>query len=168
MRNIETGKMKDLKVGDNFEHWTGEVVEVELARPWGKEGNQQLQQTIVGDETGFAKFTLFDDRVGMLNVGDSIRILNGWTNQFNGQITLNLTKKKGSDVVVITKGNGTSKLKYTPQSEVKGNGTSTFDPKLSSRQTAVQASARVLAQSSTSAEELLEYAEKIEAWLTRP
>jgi len=104
----------------------------------------------------------------MFEVGDTVRFTGCWIGEFKGQITVNLTKKKGSDVVVIKKGDGTSKLKYTPQSEVKGNNTSTFDPRLSARQTAVQVAGRIHQGTSVGIKELLEFAEDLEAWLMRP
>jgi len=158
---VKTKQISELKVRDNLEQLECEVVEVEEIRQT-KDG-KDLQQVYVGDGSGTIKHTLFEDKAGKLTVGDKIRFTNVWVSEYNGDLTLNTKRDPSSGFEILEPGDGTSKLKRTPTAMKSDSGL-----KLSARQTAVQAAGRVLAQSSTSVKDLLEYAEKIEEWLNRP
>lgn len=162
MAPIKTKKISELKVGDNLEYVDGEVVEVGEQRDFGV--GQHLQPVTIADETGaIVKFTLFDKPEHEMDVGDKVRFHNCFIKDFNGTLNLNLKKTADSTYEIVDKGDGKTKIKpKTPA------GSSTFNAVLGARQTAVQVAGRVLAQSSTSVEDLLKFAEKVEEWLNRP
>ena len=47
---------------------------------------------VVADETGSIKLTLWNDQINLVNVGDNIKIENGYITSFKGEIQLNVGK----------------------------------------------------------------------------
>jgi replication factor A1 len=47
---------------------------------------------VVADETGSVKLTLWNEQIDQVNVGDNIKIDNGYVTSFKGEIQLNVGK----------------------------------------------------------------------------
>ena len=79
----------------------GEPRTVNSANFSGTVANAKLQ-----DETGTIKFSLWNDQIGQVNVGDTIKISNGYVSEYQGEMQLS-TGKFGK-MEVVTKGTGDS------------------------------------------------------------
>jgi replication factor A1 len=51
-----------------------------------------VADAIVQDETGTIKLTLWNEQIDQINVGDKIKIENGYITSFKGEIQLNIGK----------------------------------------------------------------------------
>jgi replication factor A1 len=61
--------------------------------PMGRDGSpHKVSDALIGDETGVVYLTLWDDNIGKINEGDSVRIENGYVTLFKGNIRLNTGK----------------------------------------------------------------------------
>jgi replication factor A1 len=52
----------------------------------------QVADTIISDETGSVKLTLWDDQINSIKKGDNVTIEKGFTKEYLGEITLNVWK----------------------------------------------------------------------------
>ncbi len=52
----------------------------------------RIVDAVVADETGSIKLTLWNDQIEQVNVGDKIKIENGYVTSFKGEIQLNVGK----------------------------------------------------------------------------
>lgn len=57
-------------------------------------GNEtyKIVDAVVADETGSVKLTLWNEQIDQVNVGDNIKIDNGYVTSFKGEIQLNVGK----------------------------------------------------------------------------
>ena len=96
-------QIKDLQPRQGKVELTATVIEKSDARDIatanfsGKVCNAKLQ-----DETGTIKFTLWNDQVVQVNVGDTIKVSNGYVSEYQGEMQLS-TGKFGK-LEVVTKG----------------------------------------------------------------
>jgi replication factor A1 len=67
----------------------GEIREV---RSRYKDETYQVADAIVADETGSIKLTLWNEQIEQVNVGDRVKIENGYVTSFKGEIQLNVGK----------------------------------------------------------------------------
>lgn len=51
-----------------------------------------LADTMVGDESGKIKLTLWNEQIAQVNINDKIRIENGYVTSFKGEVQLNVGK----------------------------------------------------------------------------
>ena len=77
----------------------GEPRTVNSANFSGTVANAKLQ-----DETGTIKFSLWNDQIAQVNVGDTIKVSNGYVSEYQGEMQLS-TGKFGK-MEVVTKGTG--------------------------------------------------------------
>lgn len=52
----------------------------------------RIVDAVVADETGSIKLTLWNEQIEQVNVGDNIKIDNGYITSFKGEIQLNIGK----------------------------------------------------------------------------
>jgi replication factor A1 len=57
-----------------------------------KDESYKVASTVVSDETGKIKLTLWNEQIEQVNVGDTIKIENGYVTSFKGEIQLNVGK----------------------------------------------------------------------------
>ncbi|MBI5392044.1 hypothetical protein HZB00_03520 [Candidatus Woesearchaeota archaeon] len=91
----------------------GEPRTVNSANFSGSVANAKLQ-----DETGTIKFSLWNDQIAQVNVGDTVKISNGYVSEYQGEMQLS-TGKFGK-LEVVTKGAdvpAASAPKHAPQKE---------------------------------------------------
>jgi len=83
---------------DGMSHVTVEGVIVDLGEPREVEtryGKTSLVIAKLRDDTGDITLNLFGEQIGTVALGDTIRIENGYTLTYQGQLTLNVPKEKG-------------------------------------------------------------------------
>ena len=71
---------------------TGKIVEKPEAREVTLRTGQKAKvaDLTLEDETGKIKLSLWDDQIDMVEVGDIVRIENGYVNSYKGEIRLNV------------------------------------------------------------------------------
>ena len=88
-------KIKDLRDGMRRINVEAKVIHKSDAREVrSRYGNQtyQVADAIVEDETGTIKLTLWNEQIDQVNVGDTVKIENGYITSFRGEIQLNSGK----------------------------------------------------------------------------
>jgi ssDNA-binding replication factor A large subunit len=57
-----------------------------------KDETYRIVDAVVADESGSVKLTLWNEQIDMVNVGDNIKIENGYVTSFKSEIQLNVGK----------------------------------------------------------------------------
>jgi replication factor A1 len=57
-----------------------------------KDETYRIVDAVLADESGSVKLTLWNEQIDMVNVGDKIKIENGYVTSFKGEIQLNVGK----------------------------------------------------------------------------
>jgi replication factor A1 len=57
-----------------------------------KDETYQVADAIVADESGSIKLTLWNEQIEQVNVGNKVKIENGYVTSFKGEIQLNVGK----------------------------------------------------------------------------
>jgi replication factor A1 len=70
----------------------GEITEISESRTVNLRmgGEARVADAVLNDETGSIKVSLWDDQIDMVKVGAKIKIENGYTNSFRGEIRVNV------------------------------------------------------------------------------
>jgi replication factor A1 len=87
--------IKDLQDGQKRVSVEAKVVEkseVREVKSRFKDETYRIVDAVVADETGSIKLTLWNDQINLVNVGDNIKIENGYITSFKGEIQLNVGK----------------------------------------------------------------------------
>ena len=87
--------IKDLQDGQKRVSIEAKVVEkseVREVKSRFKDETYRIVDAVVADETGSIKLTLWNDQINMVNIGDNIKIENGYITSFKGEIQLNVGK----------------------------------------------------------------------------
>ena len=88
-------KIKDLQNGMKQVSIEAKVTEKSDPREvTSRYKNQTLKvaDTIIADETGQIKLTLWNEQIDQVNVNDAIKVENGYVTSFRGEIQLNVGK----------------------------------------------------------------------------
>jgi replication factor A1 len=87
--------IKDLKDGMKRVDVEAQVVEkgdVREVKSRFKDETYRVADAIVADETGSIKLTLWNEQIDQVNLGDRIKIENGYITSFKGEAQLNAGK----------------------------------------------------------------------------
>ncbi len=57
-----------------------------------KDETYRIVDAVIADETGSIKLTLWNEQIEQVNVGDNVKIENGYVTSFKGEIQLNVGK----------------------------------------------------------------------------
>ena len=57
-----------------------------------KDETYRIVDAVLADESGSIKLTLWNEQIDQVNVGDNIKIENGYVTSFKGEIQLNVGK----------------------------------------------------------------------------
>ena len=57
-----------------------------------KDETYRIVDAVIADESGSIKLTLWNEQIEQVNVGDNIKIENGYVTSFKGEIQLNVGK----------------------------------------------------------------------------
>ena len=76
----------------------------EVVTKYGKK--LSVANAILKDDTGSIAISLWGDTIGQINVGDKVKVTNGYVNEFRG--TPQLSTGKFGKIEVIEKGSGSS------------------------------------------------------------
>jgi len=88
-------KIKELQTGMKRVEVEADVVDKGNARQvQSRFGNEtfNVADAVVQDDTGNIKLTLWNEQIDQVNMGDKIKIENGYVTSFKGEIQLNIGK----------------------------------------------------------------------------
>lgn len=89
---------------------TAEVTEKENPREFEKFGKSgRVCNAIIKDSTGNVKLTLWNEQIDQVNIGDTVKITNGWVSEWQGEKQLSTGKfgqlevvNKGGEAPIMT------------------------------------------------------------------
>jgi replication factor A1 len=87
--------IKDLQDGMKRVSVEAKVVEKGDAREVKsrfKDETYRIVDAVIADETGSVKLTLWNEQIEQVNVGDNVKVDNGYVTSFKGEIQLNVGK----------------------------------------------------------------------------
>ncbi|MHB1908920.1 MAG: OB-fold nucleic acid binding domain-containing protein [Nitrososphaerales archaeon] len=87
-------KIADLKNEQSKVDVEGEIVEKGESRSVNLRagGQSDVADCTIKDDSGSIKLTLWGDQINSVDVGDKVRIENGYTKAFRGEMQLNIGK----------------------------------------------------------------------------
>ncbi len=85
-------KISDLRDGMRKIDVEGEITEISESRTVNLRmgGEARVADAVLNDETGSIKVSLWDDQIDKVKVGAKIKIENGYTNSFRGEVRVNV------------------------------------------------------------------------------
>src|SRR3989338_7240312 len=93
-------QIKDLQPKQGKVDITVDVVEKAAPKEFQKFGNPgKLCNIKIRDETGQTTMTLWNDQVEKINIGDKIKITNGYVNEWQGELQLSTGKFGNLEIV---------------------------------------------------------------------
>ena len=84
-------KINELQPKKGFEELVATVVSVGEPRSV-REGTLTVAEAEIKDDSGTVALTLWNDEVGKVKVGDTVTISGGWTNEFQGKLSVSAGK----------------------------------------------------------------------------
>jgi replication factor A1 len=87
--------IKDLNDGMKRVSAEGKVVEkgdTREVKSKYKDETYRIADAVIADESGSIKLTLWNEQIEQVNVGDNIKIENGYVTSFKGEVQLNVGK----------------------------------------------------------------------------
>ena len=87
--------IKDLADGMKRVSVEGKVVEkgdTREVRSKYKDETYRIADAVIADESGSIKLTLWNEQIEQVNVGDNVKIDNGYVTSFKGEVQLNVGK----------------------------------------------------------------------------
>ncbi|MGD6806846.1 MAG: OB-fold nucleic acid binding domain-containing protein [Candidatus Bathyarchaeia archaeon] len=87
--------IKDLADGMKRVSVEGKVVEkgdTREVKSRYKDETYRIVDAVIADETGSIKLTLWNEQIEQVNVGDNVKIENGYVTSFKGEAQLNVGK----------------------------------------------------------------------------
>ena len=87
--------IKDLADGMKRVSVEGKVVEkgdIREVKSRYKDETYRIVDAVIADESGSIKLTLWNEQIEQVNVGDNIKIENGYVTSFKGETQLNVGK----------------------------------------------------------------------------
>lgn len=86
-------QIKDLKPNTPIDVLEVEVSEVGEPREFSSfRGSGKVANATVKDDTGEAKLTLWNDEIDLVSTGAKIKIENGWTKEYRGELQIGAGK----------------------------------------------------------------------------
>lgn len=97
--------INELEARKGFDQIEADVVSVSEPRQV-KDGALTVADAQIKDKTGTVKLTLWNDEVTKVKAGDKVKITKGWTNEFQGELSVSAGK---FGQLEVTPGNGPAK-----------------------------------------------------------
>ena len=84
--------VRDLRDGMRRVDAEGEIVEMAEPRTVNLRtgGEARVADCMLKDDSGQIKLSLWDDQIDMVKQGSKVRVTNGYTNSFRGELRLNV------------------------------------------------------------------------------
>lgn len=119
-------KISELKVGQSSVEFEGNVTDKSETRTFNKFGRDiSVATATVVDESGSVKLSLWNQDIDRVNVGDKIKITNGFVKEFQGEVQV--TTGKFGKLEVIGKSEGKNVEKEEKKSKPKKEETKKMD-----------------------------------------
>lgn len=110
-------EIKDLHARMGNVELTAEVIDKARVREFDKAGNKgRVCNARIKDDTGSIVLTLWNDDIDKIDVGDKIKITNGYVGEWQGE--LQLGAGKFGKIEIVTKGSKEQKVYSNVQEDV--------------------------------------------------
>ena len=104
-------QIKDIKPKQGNVDVTVDVVDVGAAREFQKFGKPgRVATAIAKDETGDIKLSLWNEEIDKINAGDKVHIINGYVNEWQGELQLTAGRMGKLEVVGKAETKGDDKI----------------------------------------------------------
>lgn len=86
--------IRDLRDGMRRVDAEGEIIDISEPRTVNLRtgGEARIADTLLKDDGGQIKLSLWDDQIDLVKKGSKVRVTNGYTNSFRGELRLNVGK----------------------------------------------------------------------------
>ena len=91
-------KINELQAKKGFDEVVAKVISVGEPRSV-REGTLTVAEAQLQDDSGTVALTLWNDEVGTVKEGDSVKITGGWANEFQGKISISAGKFGKMEVI---------------------------------------------------------------------
>jgi replication factor A1 len=93
--------IKDLRDGMRTVEAEGEIIEISSPREVSLRtgGQARVADATLKDETGTIKLSLWDNQIDMVSKGARVKVSNGYTNNFRGEVQLNIGRYGKLDIL---------------------------------------------------------------------
>lgn len=93
-------KIKDIQIRQGNVELVGKIKEKGDAREFEKFGKSgKVCNAVLADDSGEVKLTLWNEQADQVNVGDTVKISNGWVGEYQGEKQLSTGKFGKLEVV---------------------------------------------------------------------
>lgn len=100
-------KIRDLKNGTRRANVEGKIIEKSDTREIKsryRDATYRVANAILVDETGRINLTLWNEQIDRVNVGDKVKVENGYVTSFRGELMLNVGKYGEMDARSVSDG----------------------------------------------------------------
>jgi replication factor A1 len=102
--------IKDLQPRQGFDVIEGEIIEKGDVREFQKFGKPgRVCTAVIQDSSGKCNFSLWNDEIEMLNVGDKVKVTDGYANEWQGEVQI--SAGRNGKLEVLSKGAGANEEK---------------------------------------------------------
>ena len=84
-------KISELKAKSGFDVIEGIIISKADAREV-RGGELKVADAEIKDDSGKVKLTLWNDEINTINIGDKVKILKGWCNEYQGEMSISAGK----------------------------------------------------------------------------
>ncbi len=109
-------KIKELEARKGFDFIEASVISISETRDV-RNGELKVADAQIKDSSGTVKLTLWNDEIGTIKEGDKIKITKGWTNEFQGNLSISAGKFGTLEVVEASTGKSSKAKKEEPLSD---------------------------------------------------
>ena len=93
-------KIKEIKLGMNGVSMEGKIIEKSEPRSVNtRYGQRSVADVKLEDETGTINFSLWEQQIDLVNVGDLVSIKGAYVTEFRNEIQLNIPRSGTIDIV---------------------------------------------------------------------
>ncbi len=112
--------IKDLQAGQGKIEVIGTVIEKGETRTFNKFGKEgRVANAKLQDESGIVTLSLWNEQIDQVNVGDKIKITNGYVGEWQGE--KQLSTGKFGQLEIVEKGTGAPKTSEKPDDSEETN-----------------------------------------------
>lgn len=119
-------KISELRARQGSVNLEATVISIEEPRAFNKFGKElRVTNAVIEDDSGSIKFTLWNNDIDTVHVGDTIRVTNGFVNEFKGENQLTTGKFGKLEVIKHGAESRSDAKKEAPEGEMPKEATDT-------------------------------------------
>ena len=91
-------KISELEAKKGFDMVEGKILSVSEPRSV-RDGQLTIAEAELQDDSGTVTLTLWNDDCGKVKTGDTVKVTKGWTNEFQGKLSVSAGKFGQMDII---------------------------------------------------------------------